>query len=504
MLKMMHSRLFSNIKYFSIRNCLILLLALTGLVTLVQCSDLPENVTEETNVAKIFPEYYNLTIPPNIAPLNFIIKEEGSKFKVDIHGEKGNPIQISQHNSTIEIPERKWHELLSENTGDSISVDIWTFNNKTWYKFKSIQHYVAPEPIDDYLAYRLVYAVYLKWQKMGIYQRNLTNFDETPVIETKSIDYGCINCHTFSDKDPNKMLFHTRILHSGTLIDDDGVLRKIDMKTQGTLSAGIYASWSPSGKYIAFSTGKIVPTLTTRLNKVVDVADKASDLMIYDVEKNKITLPPLLTTKRRENMPVWSADGRYLYFISAPEAKENDLESRLHVRYDLMRVEFHEGKNYWGPIDTVLSAARAKHSISMPSVSPDGKYIVCSMSDYGYFTIFHQESDLYLINTETGDVKKMELNSDKTESHSSWSGNSRWLVFSSKRLDGVLTRPYISYIDKNGIAHNPFVIPQKNPESYDRLLANYNIPELITGKIDLTPIEIRDKLMEESEPVNDK
>lgn len=56
----------------------------------------------------------------------------------------------------------------------------------------------------------------------------------------------------------------------------------------------------------------------------------------------------------------------------------------------------------------------------------------------------------------------------------------------------MLSRTYIAYFDENGIAHTPFVLPQKDPEMYDRLLANYNLPRLVTGKIGLSPIEICD------------
>jgi hypothetical protein len=131
----------------------------------------------------------------------------------------------------------------------------------------------------------------------------------------------------------------------------------------------------------------------------------------------------------------------------------------------------------------------------MPSASPDGKYMVCSMSDYGYFTIFDKKSDLYSVNLETKEFKKLELNSNNAESYSTWSSNGRWLVFSSKRMDGVFTRPFIAYFDTNGITHTPFVLPQKDPEVYNRLLANFNRPELITGKIEITPIEIRNAVL---------
>ena len=463
------------------------------------CSPGSENVQETNRVASIYPDYYDLTLPPNIAPLNFIINETGTKFRVEIAGENGKPIVITQNSASIEIPVAKWKKLLAENTGKNINIVIKTLDQNQWKQFKTIFHKIATDTIDSHLVYRLVHAAYLKWKDMGIYQRNLTNFEESPLIENSSIDNGCMNCHSFAKNNPDKMMIHFRIVHAGTLVWNNGKLTKTDTKTEGTMSAGVYPAWHPDGKHIAFSTGKISPHLTTRLGKPVDVADKASGIIVLNTETNTVTTSPEISTNRRESMPEWSADGKYLYFVSAPEAQKGDEESLLHNRYSLMRVACDIENNVWGESEMVLNADSIGKSISMPATSPDGKFMVCAMSDYGYFTIFHKQSDLYLVNLADFSYKKLELNSEYTESHSSWSLNSRWLVFSSKRADGVFTRPYIAYIDENGNPGKPFVLPQKNPAIYQQITANYNRPDLVTGKVNLSPIQIRDVVLGEAE-----
>ena len=70
-----------------------------------------------------------------------------------------------------------------------------------------------------------------------------------------------------------------------------------------------------------------------------------------------------------------------------------------------------------------------------------------------------------------------------TESYHSWSSNSRWIVFSSRRIDGLYTRPYFAYIDEEGNASKPFLLPQKDTDYYHRFMKSYNIPEFITGKV---------------------
>jgi hypothetical protein len=466
---------------------------------LTSCSSDIKNAHETNRVASIYPDYYDLILPPNIAPLNFIINEQGTKFRIEISGENGNPILMQQNSTATEIPIKKWKKLLAENMGKNISVDIKTFDKNNWNHYKTITHKVANDTIDSHLAYRLVHANYLKWKEMGVYQRNLTNFDESPLIENSSIENGCMNCHSFASNNPDKMMIHFRIVHAGTMIWNNGKLTKTDTKTESTMSAGVYPAWHPDGHHIAFSTGKISPHLTTRLGKPVDVADKASGIIVYDTEKNTVVTSPEISTTRRESMPEWSADGRYLYFVSAPEAQKGDEESLLHNRYSLMRIACDIENNVWGEAEMVLNADSIGKSISMPAASPDGKFLVCSRSDYGYFTIFHEQSDLYLINLTDFSFKKLELNSEFTESHSSWSLNSRWLVFSSKRADGVFTRPYIAYIDENGNTGKPFVMPQKDPAIYQQSIANYNRPDLVTGKVNLSSIQIRDVVLGEAE-----
>jgi hypothetical protein len=117
---------------------------------------------------------------------------------------------------------------------------------------------------------------------------------------------------------------------------------------------------------------------------------------------------------------------------------------------------------------------------------------VFTLSPYGNFSIWHKEADLYSIDLNDGTIACMDaLNSEDVESYHSWSGNSRWLVVSSRRDDGLYTRPYIAYVDENGMAHKPFLLPQKNPkEFYDSQMYAYNIPEFVNGKVQVTGSEI--------------
>ena len=95
----------------------------------------------------------------------------------------------------------------------------------------------------------------------------------------------------------------------------------------------------------------------------------------------------------------------------------------------------------------------------------------------------------------TGEWRLMEgINSPHVDSYHSWSSNSRWIVFSSRRGDGLYTRLYFAFIDENGNTGKPFLLPQKDPARYyPETLYSFNIPEFITSPVDLDMRKIAKK-----------
>ena len=123
----------------------------------------------------------------------------------------------------------------------------------------------------------------------------------------------------------------------------------------------------------------------------------------------------------------------------------------------------------FGTVDTICYVSDRGKSVSFPRISPDGRYLLFCMSDYGNFTIWHPETDLFLLDLTSGNISIPAINSNKTESYHSWSSTGRWIVFSSRRGDGLYTRLYLSYFDSLGVAHKPFILPQKKPGFYFKL-----------------------------------
>jgi len=463
------------------------------------CSGNHKLYSEAGTDASIFPDYNGVTLPPNIAPANFMIKENADKFRIEIYGQDKNRISISSKNGKVIINKYRWEKVMKSCRGKDLFVDIYAKKNGNWLKFNTITNHVANQDIDNYLVYRLIEPGFETWNKMGIYQRCLENYSEKPVMINDMSDGNCMNCHAFCLNNSNTMMFHMRAQHGGTIIYRNNKLEKVDTKTSNTISAGVYPSWHPDGRIIAFSVNNIVQMFHSAPGPKVDVIDTLSNVVIYDTETKKVSTCEALSTKENfETFPSWSPDGKYLYYCSA---RAIPLKEYDKIRYDLLRIAYNPESNQFGNVDTVVSASKIGLSVSFPRVSPDGRYLLFCMSDYGNFSIWHPESDLWLKDLKTGEIKKPDINSGQTESYHTWSSSGRWIVFSSRRLDGMFTRPYFAYFDTAGQAHKPFILPQKDPAFYNTFNKSFNVPELVKSAVKLNPSKLSGVTKEEAAPV---
>ena len=441
--------------------------------------------------ADIHPLYQGTVIPYNIAPLNFMIREKSSRFMVRFAVAGKDSFDVTCRNGKLSIPLRKWKKLLATHRGEQMKVSIFLKKTSGWERYAPLKFTIANEPIDSWLAYRLIEPGYATWNRLGIYQRCLENFNEKPIMINRLTDGSCMNCHSFCKNDPQTMLFHIRQKHAGTMFVKDGQVSKIDTKAPDMISAGVYPRWHPDGRYVAFSVNSTKQRFHTANENKIDVHDSASDLILFDTRNNTIFTDSLICTQAYfETFPEWSPDGKYLYFCRAKARRiPQEYDS---VRYDLARIAFNASTGSFGKqVETVLSSTFTEGSITLARISPDGKFVVFCLSNYGTFPVWHRESDLYIMNLNTKMGRNMKIiNSDQSESYHSWSSNGRWMVFSSRRMDGSYTRPYICYFDTKGNTYPPFILPQKNPMHYDFFIKSYNIPEFITGKVTVSPYKI--------------
>jgi len=442
--------------------------------------------------------YADVVVPPNIAPLNFFVDaEDGQEALVLTCGEERLSAVCKKGAIIPELDE--WKRWASAVQGKLVKAEHCMLDDGKWISYQAFTFRFAEESIDPYLVYRLIPPGYALWNEMGIYQRNLENFEETAILSNTQTNRNCMNCHSFCVQDPEKMLFHLRAKHAGTMLVNGDEIKKLETKTEQTISALVYPYWHPSGKYIAFSVNETKQLFHTNHVNRIEVMDLASDVVVYDVERNEIISTPAMFDKGNfETFPSFSADGKTLFFCSAKkQAMPDSIEA---LKYHLCAVGFDAETRIFGTrVDTLFHAEKMGGSASFPRVSPDGRFLMVTLSGHATFPIWHQEADLWMLDLLDGNklIRLDALNSSSVESYHTWSSNSRWVVFSSRRTDGLYTRPYIAYVGADGRIGKPFILPQARGDFYQECMNSFNIPELVKGKGDVNRYRLVQKALGE-------
>ncbi|MBQ3613294.1 MAG: PD40 domain-containing protein [Bacteroidales bacterium] len=458
----------------------------------------PETVSAE--MPPVFPDYMGVTVPANIAPLNFMI-EGASRVHVSFLSEGRTLLECACRDEAVALPLKKWKSLLNEVKGGKMDVEVsaWSDRHPYGIKYATFPINVSDYGIDPWVAYRLIEPGYVGWRQLGIYQRDLTSFIERAIVTNSKSGTTCLNCHNFPSYSPESMMFHARGKNGGTVLYHKGELRKVDFSSIGPKKNTTYPAWHPDGRFIAFSANTTRQLFFVEGKQPIEVFDTASDMLIYDVVTGEvITDRRFMTEEDLETYPSWSPDGRYLYFVSH-KAPSLPVKFSLDMNYDMLRVPFDPDSCTFGEkVDTLYDSSVRGGSVSYPRVSPDGHYLLYTRADYGTFPIWHDEADLGMIDLHTGEDVDVSVWNEENEadSYHSWSSDGRWVMFGSRRLDGRYTRLYIAFLDPSGTPHKPFLLPQKDPRENQWRLKSYNVPEFITGEVDL-PSEAADLFLSE-------
>lgn len=468
--------------------------------SLVGCEQaaVPESAVPAGRTALIWPDYAGATIPRNLAPTRFLIREEGESFVTEVRGSAGSTSGVFG-GKTVLLPEAFWKSLLEENAGREISFTIYANRDGKWNVYEPFSCSVSDDRIDRFVAYRLIEPGYENYRHITLRRRSLESYDEKVFFDNAATGKkSCVNCHSFQNRRTENFLFHARRQYGGTILVRDGKPTKLDTKSPTLNLPAVYPSWHPTLPLVAFSSNKTKQLFHSIDRDRIDVLDFYSDLVLYDVDANRFTPFPE-TRNVFETFPSWSFDGKTLFYCAAtlepgaevdalPLAKllEDFPHKKLYddFRYNIMKMPFDEATRAFGPAETVVDAAAEGKTALHPRLSLDGRYLVYTRADFGTFPIWHRESDLWLLDMQTGERRPLdELNSDDVESWHTWDSSGRWLVFSSRRDDGSYTRLYFAHFNGDGTFDKPFILPQKNPNENLARMKSYNVPEFITEDI---------------------
>ena len=461
------------------------LIYILGIWLLLACSSQPTDPILVDRQPEIYPDYIGVTVPADIAPLNFNFADETiDGMDVVVRGSKGGELHVNGAWADFDIDD--WHELTAQNLGGKLLFTVCVEKDGQWQQYKDFEVYVSQDRLDEWgLTYRRIKPGYEVGGDIGIYQRDLNSFDEYAILTETAVPGRCFNCHTANRTDPNRITLQMRGEGGGTMIQKDGLQTWVETKTDSTKAAGSYSYWHPDGDYVAMAVNSVHQSFFTGTGQRIEVYHKFSNVEVLDTRTNELILSPLLQTEDLEIFPAFSADGRSIYYsTSKPCRVPAEYEK---VKCSLCRIGFDAQRGVFGEtVDTLLNGPATDKSYVLARPSYDGRWLMYCVSSRGNFPVSQNDADLWLMDLKTGENRELkEVNSVQSESFHNWNGNSRWFVFSSKREDGMYTKLYLANIDAEGRVSKPFLLPQRHPRKYYRKLMDaYNCPDFTRTRVE--------------------
>ena len=124
-------------------------------VLMFSCSQQPVDVQNTDALPPIFPDYVGVTIPADIAPLNFNV--DGAEYVcVVAKGSLGGELTVSGEWADFDID--GWHSLTRQNVGGTIAVSVTAkTDGGKWIGYRDFEINVSGDPLDEYgLTYRKI------------------------------------------------------------------------------------------------------------------------------------------------------------------------------------------------------------------------------------------------------------------------------------------------------------------------------------------------------------
>jgi tetratricopeptide (TPR) repeat protein len=470
------------------------LLLLISLFALSECAQKNE---KRSAYEFLYPEAYTLFPADMAAPTFRWIGESGLPWEISISDEQGKVVHRGKSNISQWKPDASiWEEIKILGKGQQL---YFSLSNGT-----SIPFSISGDSVAAPVFFRTVPLPFKfareNLKKINWHLGSVSAQEQAPVV-LGNIPV-CGNCHSFSldgqylamdvDARDEKGAYIVSPLEEQTRLGQDQMINWSDAQN-GEFTYGLLSQISPDGRYLV-STLKDCEIFVDRDNLEYSQLffPFKGILQIYDrKEKRYYELPGANDTMLVQSNPVWSPDGKYIYFARTEAAHyeesgithgskpsnhqvynkflESCLERERLFKFDIYRIPFNEGKG--GRAEPLEGASRNGMSNYFPRLSPDGRWLIFSQAES--FMLLQKDSRLHIIPAEGGTARELSCNSDNMNSWHSWSPNSKWLVFASKK-DSPFTRLYLTHIDPEGNSSPAILLENMSFEK-----RAVNIPEFV-------------------------
>lgn len=430
----------------------------------------PHVETRMHKYLKIIRPYDGASFPHNLAPPEIRWEDSVDNIwmvSITFPGEN-QPLRAISKEKRWRFSEESWGLICARLKGKSFSIEVRGCQVKGKQRVTDsvyvdrVRVRISEYPVDPVIVYRLVSPLFHACKTPDVWYRRSGTFKKGLFLPGK--DLYCTNCHVF----PKGPGVGERGAQMAIAVRDQlhprsrrRILGLYDFKTKEGRTLNInsfFMGWSPDGAKVAVTHGGRVlvraPITLETQQFFVQVAD------IYIVDTSNFAVKPLpgaSEVKYMENFPTWSTDGKTIIFSRAEEipATAVGVPGR---KFDLYRIPYNDGEG--GKPTPIKGASLNDKSNFAARYSPDGCWVVFNQAENA--SLVEPTADLYILaaNDENASPRKLECNADNAmDSHHSWSSNSRWLLFVTKRDDGIFARIYLTEIDAQGRASPPVALP---------------------------------------------
>ena len=148
---------------------------------LVSCgTHVPDDFTTSDKQPDIYPDYKEVTVPVNMAPLTFEMQRDAEDMVARF---TAGDEELLCGGDKIQPGEDDWQQLASKAVEGAINVEVYARYDGQWTKYEPFNIYVSGDSIDPYLSYRLICPSYVSYEELTINQRCLENYDESVIYD---------------------------------------------------------------------------------------------------------------------------------------------------------------------------------------------------------------------------------------------------------------------------------------------------------------------------------